>query len=559
MLDSNTATTASGRSVAVLERKGRESVGGFEGAAGFENAAARSGPIAPPASPAAPASGVAGVAPAAAVLTVPTIAQVHRSSIAHLTDDALMTLHGDLAELRQRTDSNLAVLADEIARRSHHTLGHDGLAQRLGSRTPENLIQRLTGVGAREAGAMVRVGSMLAGSMLAGSMVGESMLAESMLAGDGGQPGADDRATASDLPPVAADVAASENAWLRPLAIAVGEARLTVEAADAIGRGLGQPTDSVTPAHLESVAAQLAAESALLTVEQLAVRARQARALLDLEAESELVDEREAALRDRRYLHLTRQADGMTRLNALLDPESATLVRDAVDGATSPRRDGPRFVSPSEREADENDRALRMLTDTRTTPQIALDAVVELIRLGGEVAPTEVIGVRAPAVQVIVAERDLREGRGLAFFEGQTEPVGTATADRHVCASGVVSIVIDEVGDVVALGRESRLFTRRQRIALAARDGGCRFPGCDRPPSWTEAHHIVPWSSGGSTDLHDGVLLCRHHHLLLHNNGWRFARIDGDLHVIPPPDIDAEQRPIPTPSKSVPLERARAG
>ncbi|MBX9472972.1 HNH endonuclease signature motif containing protein [Microcella sp.] len=475
---------------------------------------------------------------------VPALALLQRTTIAHLPDDALMTLHSDFAELRQRTDSNLAVLADEIARRSHHTLGHDGLAQRLGSRTPENLIQRLTGVGAREAGAMVRVGSMLAG-------------AEGLL-------GSDDPATTTDLPAGATDLIASENAWLRPLAVAVGEARLSVEAADAIGRGLGQPTVGVTPAHLERTASQLAAESALLTVEQLAVRARQARALLDLEAESELVDDREAALRDRRYLHLTRQADGMTRLNALLDPESAALVRDAVDAATSPRRDGPRFVTSSEQgsdelDANENDRALRMLADTRTTPQIALDAVVELIRLGGEVAPTEVIGVRSPAVQVIVAERDLREHRGLGFFEGQTEPVGTTTAERHVCASGVVPIVINEVGDVIALGRESRLFTRRQRIALAARDGGCRFPGCDRPPSWTEAHHIVPWSSGGSTDLHDGVLLCRHHHLLLHNNGWRFARVDGDLHVIPPPDIDAEQRPIPTPSKSVPLERARAG
>ncbi|MEP6482771.1 MAG: HNH endonuclease signature motif containing protein [Rhodoglobus sp.] len=41
------------------------------------------------------------------------------------------------------------------------------------------------------------------------------------------------------------------------------------------------------------------------------------------------------------------------------------------------------------------------------------------------------------------------------------------------------------------------------------RDGGCRFPGCDRPPSWCEAHHIVPWSHGGRTDLADGLLLCR--------------------------------------------------
>ncbi len=386
----------------------------------------------------------------------------------------------------------------------------------------------------------------------------------SMLAGADDRTQLDDLAAGTDSVAPGTQHAPPESAWLHPVAVAVGEARLSVEAADVIGRGLGQPTVRVTPAHLESAALQLVAESVLLTVEQLAVRARQARALLDLEAEPELVDEREAALRDRRYLHLTRQADGMTRLNALLDPESAALVRSAVDAATSPRRDGPRFVSASgqdadELDADEHDRALRMLTDARTTPQVALDAVVELIRLGGEVAPTDVIGVRAPAVQVIVSERDLREGRGLAFFEGQTEPVGTASAERHVCASGVVSIVVDELGDVVALGRESRLFTRKQRIALAARDGGCRFPGCDRPPSWTEAHHIVPWSSGGSTDLHDGVLLCRHHHLLLHNNGWHFTRVDRSLHVIPPPDVDRDQKPIPAPSRSVPLERARAG
>jgi hypothetical protein len=473
--------------------------------------------------------------------TVPALALLQRPTIAHLTDDALMTLHSDLAELRQRTDSNLAVLADEIARRSHHTLGHDGLAQRLGSRTPENLIQRLTGVGAREAGALVRVGSMLAGA-------GTDDSAASRTASAGGDDGtADSGASEAGTP-----------SWLRPLAVAVSESRLSIDAADAIGRSLGQPSEVITPAQLQSAAELLAREASLLTVEQLAVRARQARALLDLDAEPELVDEREAALRDRRYLHLSRQPDGMTRLSALLDPESAALVRDAVDAATSPRRDGPRFLDAEESEADERARALRMLTDTRTTPQVSLDAVVELIRLGGAVAPTEVIGVRAPAVQVVVAERDLRERRGLAFFEGQTEPVGTASAERHVCASGVVPIVINDAGDVIALGRESRLFTRRQRIALAARDGGCRFPGCDRPPSWTEAHHIVPWSHGGKTDLHDGVLLCRHHHLLLHNNGWHFARVDGALHVIPPPDIDAEQRPIPTPSKSVPLERARA-
>jgi hypothetical protein len=490
---------------------------------------------------------------ASSPFTVPALALLQRPAVAHLTDDALMSLHSDLAELRQRTDSNLAVLADEIARRSHHTLGHDGLAQRLGSRTPENLIQRLTGVGAREAGAMVRVGSMLAESAV-------ESVAPTDADGSGGENG---DASGGDHPADATDLggatSASLSPWLRPLAIAVGDARLSVEGADAIGRALGAPADRITPGQLEAAAAQLASEAALLTVEQLAVRARQTRALLDLDSEPELVDEREAALRDRRYLHLSRQADGMTRLNALLDPESAALVRDAVDAATSPRRDGPRFLDAAERADDDRERDLRLLTDTRATPQVALDAVVELIRLGGAVAPTAVIGVRTPAVQVLVAERDLRAGQGLAYFEGQTEPVGIETAERHLCASGALPIVVDDTGDVIALGRESRLFTRRQRLALAARDGGCRFPGCDRPPSWTEAHHIVPWSHGGSTDLHDGILLCRHHHLLLHNNGWRFTRVDGALHLIPPPDVDAEQRPIPAPSKSVPHERARAG
>lgn len=542
MHSSNTATHAPEGSVAVLDGAA------YDGAA-YDGAACDGAALDGDALDFSGSSST-GSAPAEPIgsdpdFVVPILSFVPRAAIAHLTDDALMSLHSDLAELRQRTDSNLAVLADEIARRSHHTLGHDGLAQRLGSRTPENLIQRLTGVGAREAGALVRVGSMLASTGGGGASVD--------VASDGGV-----SPTATDDFPLDNPTTPPDSVWLRPLAVAVGEARLSVEAADAIGRALGQPTERVAPAQLESAAAQLAAESVLLTVEQLAAGARQTRALLDLEAEPELVDEREAALRERRYLHLTRQADGMTRLNALLDPESAALVRDAVDAATSPRRDGPRFVSPSERDAEDSDRALRMLTDTRTVPQVALDAVVELIRLGGAVAPSDVIGVRAPAVQVLVAERDVRSGRGVGFFEGQTEPVGTATAERHICASGVVPIVIDDAGDVIALGRESRLFTRKQRIALAARDGGCRFPGCDRPPSWTEAHHIVPWSHGGKTDLHDGVLLCRHHHLLLHNNGWRFTRVEGALHVIPPPDIDRAQKPIPAPSKSVPLERARA-
>ncbi len=493
-----------------------------------------------------------GALDAIAMFDVPALALYEGAVVGQLADDALLAQQSRLAELRRRTDTNLAILADEIARRSHHSLGHDGLAQRLGSRTAQHLVQHLTGSSAREAATLVRVGSML-GSASGSAGAGEpgSRLAS---------PGGDDDAIAAN-PLGDARVSAP---WLASVATAVAEARVSVEAGDTIARSIGEPDDHVTTAQLAIAAAQLVAEAAVLTLEQLAVRARNARSLLDLDGQPELIDEREQSLRDRRYLYLSRQADGMTRLSGLLDPESAALVRDAVDGATSPRRGGPRFVS-----ADEQQRAERITRDSRTTEQLALDALVDLVRMGGEVAPTELIGTRSPAVQVIVAERDLRAGRGLARLEGQTEPVSVATALRHGCSSGVVPIVIDPRGDVVALGRETRLYTRRQRLALAARDGGCRFPGCDRPPSWTEAHHIVPWSEGGATDLADGILLCRHHHLLLHNNGWRFERYAvsrggssdesrGDLVLIPPRSIDPAQRPIPAPSKNPIIERERA-
>lgn len=96
------------------------------------------------------------------------------------------------------------------------------------------------------------------------------------------------------------------------------------------------------------------------------------------------------------------------------------------------------------------------------------------------------------------------------------------------------------------VARSERLYTWRQRVALAARDGGCLFPECDRPPAWCEAHHIDFWArDGGKTDVARGVLLCRHHHLLMHNNGWEIIEASGEYSFLPPASIDAQRVPIP--------------
>jgi hypothetical protein len=277
-------------------------------------------------------------------------------------------------------------------------------------------------------------------------------------------------------------------------------------------------------------------------VERLAGRARDVGAALD----EQHVADREQKLRDARFLRLMRQPDGMTRLSGLLDPESAAIVVSAFDAATSPRRGGPRFVDPTEAS-----RADELLRDPRTTEQIGLDVIVELIRLGDAVDPGALLGRREPAVQVLVTERDLARGVGVSALEGQSSPIGIETAQRHICQAGVVPVMFDTDGQIVNVGRERRLFTRRQRIGIAARDGGCRFLGCARPPSWCEAHHIQEWHKDrGRTDVADGVLLCRHHHLLVHNNGWKITRVGAEYSFVPPRALDPSQRAIVAPANS---------
>jgi hypothetical protein len=85
------------------------------------------------------------------------------------------------------------------------------------------------------------------------------------------------------------------------------------------------------------------------------------------------------------------------------------------------------------------------------------------------------------------------------------------------------------------VGRTTRTVAPAQRNALVVRDGGCAFPGCDRPQSWCEAHHLRHWAHGGPTDLANLALLCWAHHRAVHEGGRRLQRApDGRLRATPP-------------------------
>ena len=437
------------------------------------------------------------------------------------TDDSLIAQQRALAASARLIDTAASALAAEIAHRSRRELGYNGLAQKRGMRTPEALVQQVTGTSAPAARRLVQVGTMVA----------------SVVAHD-----------ADPTVPIAAP-------WLAGPLRAVAAGAISAEALQVIRAGLGEPSDSVSTDVLTTAANTLTTEAATLTLEHLAALARELRDNLDTVG----VAAREEERRERRYLHLYPQNDGMTRIVGMLDPESAAVVLNAVGAATSPRRGGPRFVDP-----DDAVRADELVADSRTAEQIALDALVELIDIAVRAHDNNTLGVRRADVRLLVSQRDLEAhkhgtGTGVAFIEGQRASVSIATVERHACDGGFIPIAFDDDGQALNVGTAQRFHNTRQRIAIAARDGGCIEPGCNRPASWCEVHHITEFSKGGGTSVEDGVLLCRHHHLLMHNNGWRIVRTGSTYWLLKPPDIDPEQQPILLRSKNPAIRRLLAG
>ena len=114
-------------------------------------------------------------------------------------------------------------------------------------------------------------------------------------------------------------------------------------------------------------------------------------------------------------------------------------------------------------------------------------------------------------------------------------PIAASTVQRLACDSSVVRILLGSDSAVIDVGRARRLPAGPTRRALRARDGGCVWPGCDRPASWCVAHHLVFWGHQGKTDLKNLALLCYRHHWKVHEGGWELVRTDeGTILTVPP-------------------------
>jgi hypothetical protein len=230
-----------------------------------------------------------------------------------------------------------------------------------------------------------------------------------------------------------------------------------------------------------------------------------------------------------------------------MDPETYANFTDIYDRSTSPKLGGVRFVSN-----EQSERAATIAADERTPVQLASDALLQLLKLGAGTNPNFLLGSGAPIIRITVAEEALETGVGFGKIEGQDEAVSMDTVQRLLCGGDSIRMGFDQKGNVLDLEAEQRFFSKRQREVLAVKFGKCMDPNCDRPPSWTEAHHILQWvRDKGKTLIKHGILLCRWHHLKYHNEGYEIEVDDnGDYWQIPPKSVDPEQKRVAMPLKS---------
>jgi hypothetical protein len=200
-----------------------------------------------------------------------------------------------------------------------------------------------------------------------------------------------------------------------------------------------------------------------------------------------------------------------------LDAESGTALATAIRQAMTPDLEGEEPRPPAERRAD------------------ALNSIVGFYLDNHDAKPDQ---RHRPHVNVVIEARDLEPGgSGIGHVVDTGEILPRSSVEALLCDCALHKVVRSG-SNIVDFGVATRSISTPLWNALAIRDQQCRFPGCDRPPSWCEGHHVVWYSKGGRTNLSNLVMLCRRHHRMLHKPGWS-ARLDDDANfeVTDPKDV----------------------
>jgi hypothetical protein len=216
----------------------------------------------------------------------------------------------------------------------------------------------------------------------------------------------------------------------------------------------------------------------------------------------------------RRSLELSEFEDGGLAISGCLDPVGGATLRTALEPLARPAG------------AD----------DQRRRPQRLADGLVELAAHALDSGVVRQTASQRPHLQVTTTLESLRRLPGAPASDLEySVPVSYRTVDRLACDSTVSRILLNSESVVVDVGRARRVVSSATRRALNARDGSCRWPECERPASWSAAHHLKHWAQGGETNLDNLVLLCHRHHAMVHEGSWQLVPTENGFEAIPPP------------------------
>jgi hypothetical protein len=413
------------------------------------------------------------------------VAVVCAVPVGALDDDRLLSRLDTVEQLGRSVDALRISTAAEVAERSRHELGTAGLSYRMGHRFPGHLIEQITRVAPAEAGRRMRLGAMV----------------RTRTTLDG-----------TPLPPLFSRMAA---------ALTCGQ--IGVDAAALITQTLQQAAPRCAPDDLFEAERHLVDQALDDSADLIGIQARLWRDTLDADG----AEPRDEDLRTRREVRLGRERGGMTPLHGQLDPVGAARFRTMIDSYSAPGC-SPRFREESDDNAVDDD----SLPETRTPGQLACDIMLGVITAG--MAADETTPKSKTSIVLTLRADDYTSGTGVAWLSGVQEPISAQHAQELSCDAEIRLMRLGHHGELLSLGLSRRLFTPTQRLALIVRDGGCVWPNCGAPPAWCDAHHAIPWSKGGPTDVSNGVLLCPAHHHLLHNSDFTLVMRHGIPHLIPP-------------------------
>jgi hypothetical protein len=264
--------------------------------------------------------------------------------------------------------------------------------------------------------------------------------------------------------------------------------------------------------------------AAAVSVDHLARELRQVTATADPDG----ARPREERARRRRDFRLgTPDDDGLVPASGRLVPEIGVLLAGLLES----HRRSPRFVDSEASQLTEDDIPVEL--DPRTPGQRRHDAFAEVVvaAAGSQGAPR--LDGQEVTTLVIVNASDLtnpdgRDSDPIGTMVGSPFPVSRSSVERFMDAGGFRVATARDDGVVTSIGSRQRCFTASQRLAIIARDGpGCSTPGCTSPHFALQAHHVIPHRHGGPTSVHNGILLCFWHHLMVDTGPWEYRMVDG--------------------------------